>query len=229
MHGESTYKPNFTVVDDEPTSEPKPKKENNKTSNDKADFAFSSSEENLINKKRHKLRIFDPEGIYTFRHIEIGYFQSFLHAISALISLFLIIGFYYLVIADTKQVVTGIGDVSDINVLDKLAMSFIAIYGLLKIKKTLTIKVTKFDIRYRVALCANSLNRIIFNYLKLTFICSTIILTIMQVDYPDKTVSAALRIFENGVLADTLSIITWLISIIIVVKAFKYCGKGENK
>ena len=135
MNGESTYKPNFTVIDDEPTSEPKPKKENNKTSNDNADFAFSSSEENLINKKRHKLRIFDPEGIYTFRHIEIGYFHSFLHAISALISLFLIIGFYYLVIAETQQIVTGIGDVSDINVLDKLCMSFIAIYGLLKIKK----------------------------------------------------------------------------------------------
>ena len=229
MNGESTYKPNFTVIDDEPTSEPKPKKENNKTSNDNADFAFSSSEENLIKKKRHKLRMFDPEGIYTFRHIEIGYFHSFLHAISALISLFLIIGFYYLVIADTQQVVTGIGDVSDMNVLDKLSMSFIAIYGLLKIKKTLTTKVTKFDIRYRIALCANSLNRIIFNYLKLTFICSTIILTIMQVDYPNKTVSAAFSIFENGVLADTLSILTWSISIIIVVKAFKYCGKGENK
>ncbi len=110
-------------------------KKNNKTSNDNADFAFSSSEENLIKKKRHKLRIFDPEGIYTFRHIEIRYFHSFLHTISALISSFLLIGFYYLVIADTQQVVTGIGDVSDINVLDKLCMSFIAIYGLLKIKK----------------------------------------------------------------------------------------------
>ena len=229
MNGESTYKPNFTVVDDEPTSEPKPKIENNKTSNDNADFAFSSSEENLINKKRHKLRIFDPEGIYIFRHIEIGYFHSFMHVISLLIALFLIIGFYYIVITDTQKVVTGIGGVSDINVLDKLCMSFIAFYGLLKIKKTLTTKVAKFDIRYRIALCANSLNRIIFNYLKLIFICSTIILTVMQAHSPDKTVSAAFSIFENGVLADTLSIITWFISIVIVVKSFKYCGKGENK
>lgn len=228
MNGESTYKPNFTVVDDEPTSEPNPKKENNKTSNDNADFAFSSSEESLIKKKRHKLRIFDPEGIYTFRHIEIGYFHSFLHVISLLIALFLIMVFYYLVITDTQKVVTGIGDVSDINVLDKLCLSFITIYGFVKIKKTLITKVTVFDIRYRIALCANSLSRIVFNSLKLIFICLTIILMIMKVYFPDKTVSAAFSIFENGVLADTLSIITWFISIIIVVKAFKYCGKGEN-
>lgn len=229
MNGESTYKPNFTVIDDEPTSEPKPKKENNKTSNDNADFAFNSSEENLIKKKRHKLRIFDPEGIYTFRHIEIGYFHSFLHAISALISLFLIISYYRLSITETQQLVPGVGYISDLNVLDKLCMTFIALYGVIKVKSVFNVKVTPFNKRYRLALCANAFNRFVLNYLKLIVAFLVFQFLIIQVKYLDLTVGEALELTLNGTMTDTISIITWFISIIIVVKAFKYCGKGENK
>ncbi|MGK2231610.1 MAG: hypothetical protein ACI92O_000768 [Colwellia sp.] len=145
------------------------------------------------------------------------------------ISLFLIIGFYYLVITDTQQLVPGLGRVSDINVLDKLCMSFIALYGLLKIKITFSTKASNFDKRYRIALCANSLNRIALNYLKLSFFSSAIIFTIIQVEFLEISVSDAINIFANGVIADSLSIITWFISIVIVVKALKYCGKGEIK
>jgi len=229
MNGESTYKPNFTAVDAEQISESKVELKKNKKLNENTDFAFSPSEVSLIQNKRHKLRIFDPEGIYTFKHIEIGYFQSFIHTISLLISLFLIIGFYYLVITGAQQFITGIGRVSDLNVLDKLCMAFIALYGFFKIKKIFNTKVTNFDKRYQIALCANSLNRIVLNYLKLIFFFLAIVLPIRQVQYPEKTVSAALNIFENGVFADSVSIITWFISIIIVVKAFTYCGKGEVK
>lgn len=227
MNGESTFKPNFTV-DDVPTSESNLGKEYNKATSESTDFAISPSEEDLIKKKRHKLRLNDPEGVYTFRHIEIGYFHSFIHVISLLIALFLIISFYLLVIEDTQQIVTGVGYVSDINLLDKLSMSFIAVYGFLKIKSTLFTKMSKFDIRYRIALCVNALNRIIVNYLKLIFIYSTIALTSIQVYSPNQAVSDAFRVFENGVLADTISIIIWFISITIVIKAFKYCGKGED-
>jgi|GEM_PF-1719395 len=233
MDGEFTYKPNFTVVDHK-SSKFKPESKNNKQSKDNANTLEHSSvldpnEVGFIQKKRHKIRIFDPEGIYTFRHIEISYFQSFLHTLSMLISLFLIISFYYFVITDTQKFVTDLGRVSDINTLDKLCMFFIALYSLLKIKKTITTKVTNFNKRYCIAICANSLNTIVLNYLKLIFFFLVIILTIIQREYPEKTVSFAFNLFENGVLADTLSIITWFITIMIVIKAFKYCGKGEIK
>ncbi|MGK2233876.1 MAG: hypothetical protein ACI92O_003086 [Colwellia sp.] len=86
MNGESTYQQNFTVVDEE-ISNSNAETENNKqpTENAKtlqADFVLAPSEISLIQKKRHKLRIFDPKGIYTFKHIEISYFQSFLHTLS---------------------------------------------------------------------------------------------------------------------------------------------------
>ncbi len=234
MNGDPSNIPDFTIVDDEQISEAKVESENNKKSNEnigtlETDFVFNPSEVSLIQKKRHKLRVFDPKGIYTFKHIEIGYFQSFLHILSMCISLFLIIAFYYLVVTETQQFVTGLGKVSDLNVLDKLCMSFITFYVFFKIKKTFTTKTTNFDTRYRIALCANSLNRIVLNYLKLTFFFFAIIFMIILVEYPDKTVSSASDLFENGEVADSLSIITWFIFIVIVIKAFKYCGKGELK
>tara|TARA_R110001599_G_scaffold82854_2_gene222840 strand:- start:32489 stop:33193 length:705 start_codon:yes stop_codon:yes gene_type:complete len=234
MNGESTYKPNFNVVDDEPIQDPIIEPVNNKQLNEntkisESDLVLNTSEVSLIQKKRHKLRIFDPEGIYTFKHVEIGYFQSFLHAITMFTSLFLIVSFYRLIITDTQKLVYGLGYISDLNVLDKLCMTFIALYGLLKIKKTFTTKVTNFDKRYRLALCANALNSIVLNYLKLSFIFIAMALSIIEVEYPEITLSAAFNILENGLISDSLSIMTWFISIVLVVKAFKYCGKGEIK
>lgn len=234
MNGESTYKPDFITVENEQTLASDNKVEANNNENITNDLQNSSvvltdSEVKLIHKQRQKLRLFDPEGLYNFRHIEIGYFQSFLHVLSMCISLFLISGFFFSAIIDTQQLVKGVGKISDLNLLDKLCMSFIALYGLLNIKKALTTKVTNFDKRYRIAMCANSLSCIIFNYLKLKIFFMVVTLVIIKLKYPDKTVSSAVYIFENGVVADSLSIITWFIFIVIVVKAFKYCGKGKIK
>ncbi|WP_085303138.1 hypothetical protein [Colwellia polaris] len=234
MNGESTYKPDFITVENEQTLASDNKVEANNNENLTNDLQNSSadltdSEVKLIHKQRQKLRLFDPEDVYNFRHIEIGYFQSFLHVISLCISIFSIIGFSYLIINNSQQLVKGIGMISDLNVLDKLCMSFIALYSLFKIKKTLTTKATNFDKRYRIAICANSLNLIVLNYLKLSLLFLALMLTFIQVEYTDETVSSAVYIFENGVVADSLSIITWFIFIVMVVKAFKYCGKGEIK
>jgi len=234
MNGESTYKPNFTVVDDielpEPNLEEKSNSQTKETTlplEDNADL--NPNEINLIYGERHKMRLFDPKGIYTFRHIKISNFQSFLHTLSICISLLLIVNFYRLLITGSHQFVSGLGKVNNLNLLDKLSMTFIAIYGFIKIKKVVSIKVTKFYTRYRLALCANAINFIVLNYFKLSILFLALQLLIIRVKYPNKRVDIAFDLIQNGVMADTLSIITWFISIIIVIKAFKYCSVGETK
>lgn len=232
MDDESSYKTNFILIDDEKVSESDVETDNNKQSNKdnntlEKDFSFAPSELSLVKKNRKKIRIFDPEGIYDFRHIEIGYFYSLLHILSICISLPLILGSYYFAIAESQQVMPSLGEVSNLNMLDKLCMAFIVLYGFSKIKKVFTTKVTKFDIRYRIALCANSLNCIVLNHLKLLILTYAAFLMLMLSENSEKTVSAAFDIFLNGTLADTIAIISWFISIAITINAFKYCGKGE--
>lgn len=99
----------------------------------------------------------------------------------------------------------------------------------IKVKSVFNVKVTQFNKRYRLALCANAFNRFVLNYLKLIVAFLVFQFLIIQVKYLDLTVGEAIELTLNGTMADTISIITWFISIIIVVKAFKYCSKGENK
>jgi len=232
MNGESTYKPNYTMVDDEQIAKPNIETEtNNQTKKTavplKPKIELVPNEIELISSKRHKLRLFDPKGIYTFRHIEVSYYQSFLHVLSMCVSLFLIVSFYRLIITDSHQFVSGIGDVNDLNVLDKLSLWFIALYSFIKVKKAIFIKVAKFHIRYRLALCANAFNLIILNHLKLLIVLLALNLFMIQGYHPEKSVNVALDLIENGVMTDTISIFIWFLSIMIVINALKYCGKGE--
>lgn len=57
-------------------------------------LGFHVNELNFIEQHRTKLRLFDPAGIYQFRHIQLGFFQSFFQLITFIISFFFFL-FYY--------------------------------------------------------------------------------------------------------------------------------------
>jgi len=232
MNGETTYKPNYTVVDDGQIAKPNIETEtNNQTKKAavplKSKIEFAPSEIELISSKRHKLRLFDPKGIYTFRHIEVSYYQSFLHVLSMCISLFLIVSFYRAIITGSHQFVSGMGDVNSLNTLDMLFIGFIALYGFIKVKRAIFIRVAKFHIRYKLALLANAFNLIILNHVKLLIILLAFSLLMILGNYPEKLFKMNFDLIESGVMSDTQFILMCFFSNMIVIQALKYCGKGE--
>ncbi|GHB59012.1 hypothetical protein GCM10008107_05170 [Psychrosphaera saromensis] len=234
MNGNSDTEPNFVIINDTKELQSvrtleeieQTVKQSEEVVGDKY---FNKIEIELIEKLRHKLRLFDPQGIYTFRDIEIGYGQSIIHLCSLLLSLSYITFYLYglIVMTNPDEMVPGLGYVSDINVLDKLCFYFILIFTFSKIKKLTKVKVGKYSIRYKIALCANSLNRVLLDIFKLMILMFFITFTYTYT--PDITPSILIKIYLNGVVGDTISFIEWLIIIIIVVRTLKPFGEGAAK
>lgn len=220
MREESSIEPNFVLVDDENTDA-------SSTSREQIS-PITSSELEYLKRKAKKLKLFEPAEVYEFKHIEINYLHSFWHALTFICSILLFYGLAILMVLDTKVTISGVGEVSDLTVLDILGLAITTIYPLIKIKQTLTAHVTKFNKRYQLALCANAFNRVNLNYLKLLIFISALNLHILFTQDESMELGIAIEQLFNGVLYDTLSVLWWLLSIIIVVKAFKYNGKGKE-
>lgn len=233
MNGESSFEPNFVLVDEEnETDSPESDvfEQTNELSVESEDgLPVTSNELEYIKKKRKKLRLFDPAGVYDFRHVEIGYMHSLWHVLTLCCSLVLFYGLYLLNITEAKVVITGLGEVSDLSVLDMIGLTFITIYPLIKIRQILTTKASDYNKRYQLSMSANAFNFIALNIIKLLIFLSALDLAIITVTYGELPVSVALEKLSNGVVFDSFSIVLWVISMIIIVKAFKYCGKGKEE
>ena len=97
MNGESTYQPNFVINEDDKVPVEKKEFEHREetllaavTAKGDAQTELIKREVQFIEGQRKKLRLFDPQGVYFYRHITISYFQSAFHIISLLISCYLI-------------------------------------------------------------------------------------------------------------------------------------------
>jgi hypothetical protein len=232
MNGNSDADPNFVIINDskelESVSTIDEMEQRVKHSKETiGDQNFNKTEIELIEKQRHKLRLFDPQGIYNFRHIEISYGQSFVQICSLFVSLLCIAFCTYTVLMMTfpDQIVLGLGHVNDLNVLDKLCLYFLLIFTLLKVKKLIETKAGKYSIRYKIALCANSFNRVLLDTLKLTILIYFIVFIYSSINTPDISMAEFIEFYFYGVVGDTISFIEWFFTIIIVVRALKPIGK----
>ncbi|MCQ8849067.1 hypothetical protein NQT74_10790 [Alteromonas stellipolaris] len=185
----------------------------------------SDLESKFIQKARKKIRLFDPEGIYQFKGSAIPYYQSFLHLISLLVSLYLIAYYFAVIIFSELEHLDGVGNTSYLTTIDKLFMVTLAALTVFKLKKLISVKITHYDVRYKLALAANGFNRIVINLVKFSIYFLALALFIIGLDHPNETILGAFDRLGNGVIADSLTFFSWIVTTLIFVKAFKHFGK----
>lgn len=185
---------------------------------------FIPREIDFLNRHRRKIRLCDPKGVYEFRHIQQTWFQSLLQVVTMLISLACMVGIYYWGYQESKEMMVGVGEVSNltwINVIEvvmTVGIIFIAIRKLGKQAKQHPQK------RYRIAMIANAFNRMLFNNLRLMLIVFVpLIIVVMTVDPALQSIN--FERFEEGVAADLIDAMYSLVSIFICFRSFRFCGK----
>jgi hypothetical protein len=232
MNGESTYEPNFVInEEDKASTEQKEFEESLKSIppttalKDEASIKLIDREVEFIEGQRSKLRLFDPKGVYFYRHNTISYFQSAFHIISLLVSCYLI----YLLLLETsslsKEFVQGIGWVSNITLIERMAditilvVLFVQFRGLFKHQGLSALR------RYKLAMLANAINNVVINHLKLIVL---FLILMMLYFFSIGSLVEADAVFEklsNGVIADVYEALLIIISIAIIVRAFRFCNK----
>jgi hypothetical protein len=232
MNGESKYEPNFVINEEGKTSIEQQKFEDSLKSippitavKDKAQNELIKREVEYIKGKRKKLRLIDPKGVYFYRHISISYFQTAFHIITLLVSCYLI----YLLLLETsslgKEFVKGIGWVSNITLIERMAgiivlvVLFIQLRGLFKHQGLSALR------RYKLAMLANAINNVVINHLKLIVL---FLILMMLYSFSIGSLVKADAVFEklsNGVIADVYEALLIIISITIIVRAFRFCNK----
>ncbi len=177
-----------------------------------------------LHKLRKKIRIIDPASVYEYRHIKISIWSSIAQLLTLLVSVSILISFCVMNEFFAYSMVEGVGQVSNLTILDKLynyLPLFLIFISCLSLRK----KLKNADLpRYWLAMIANSFNRAVFNNIKL--ICfpllvifgSVITLSHYNLDFYSATVS-----LFNGVAYDIVVVILAVTSIIIYYRAFRFC------
>jgi len=221
--------PSFDNIKQEPpgarTDNNEAKISQNQNEQELKTFKLSDLESKFILKARKKIRLFDPEGIYQFKGSAIPYYQSFMHLISLLLSLYLITCYFALIVFSELEHLDGVGNTSDLTMIDKLFMITLAVLTVLKLKKLISVKVTHYDVRYKLALAANGFNCIVINLVKFSIYFLALALFLIGLDHPNETILGAFERLGNGVIADFLVFSSWIVTSLIFVKAFKRFGK----
>lgn len=185
---------------------------------------LNSRESKFLEKQRHKTRVFDPKGVYEFRHIKLTLFQSLLQLITMLISVSCMVGMYYLVYLNSKVEITGVGEISDITwvyvfeVLAIIVIIYMAIKDLLKRHQRNPKK------GYLLAMTANSFNRMFFNniiFFLVIFLAFAISVAIQDPTFQTLDVES----MGEGAMADFFDAICSLFFIIICFVSFRFCRK----
>ena len=207
------------------TDNNKAKPSQNQNEQELKTFKLSDLESKFILKARKKIRLFDPEGIYQFKGTAIPYYQSFMHFVSLLFSLhFIVICFAFLVISRLEYL-DGLGKTSGLTAIDKLFMVTLTALTVFKLKKLISVKITGYDVRYKLALASNGFNRIVVDLVKFIIFSFALTGLLMLIKYPNNAVENAFIQLSNGTLSDTIAFFSWVVTTLIFVKAFKRFGK----
>tara|TARA_R110000772_G_scaffold31158_3_gene77018 strand:+ start:740 stop:1450 length:711 start_codon:yes stop_codon:yes gene_type:complete len=233
MNGESTYQPNFVINEDDKVPVEKKAFEHREetllaavTAKGDAQTELIKREVQFIEGQRKKLRLFDPQGVYFYRHITISYFQSAFHIISLLISCYLIYECMLLGLPEGRGFVKGIGWVSNTTLLETiidifvLIVLFIQLRGLFKVHGIVGLK------RYKLAMLANSINSVVIIHLKLIILFMIIIMAYAYSLESLVQADALWKTLENGVVADVFDALFLIILAVIILRSFRFCKRG---
>jgi hypothetical protein len=232
MNGEPEYQPDFVVVK-EPTEELQQEEASLKKSPiedpiTKAKTELLSREVDFVHKQRKKLRLFDPKGVYFYRHIPISYLHSFFHLVSLGVSCLIIYLLWQESINVNEEVVKGIGEVSNTTVLEWLffIMSLIVIIRQLTVLYQL--KGADINKRYKLSMLSNAVNRVVLNHTNIFIFLLLFIGVFSLTNDSFIELEFMYEKFKNGVFADIFDAAISLLSLIILIRAFRFCGKEVN-
>ncbi len=232
MNGESAYQPDFVVVK-EPTEELQQEEVPSKKSPiedpiTKAKTELLNREVDFIHKQRKKLRLFDPKGVYFYRHMPISYLHSFFHLVSLGVSCLIIHLLWQWSLNVDEEVVKGIGEVSNTTMLDWLffIMSLIVIIRQLTVLYQL--KGADINKRYKLSMLSNAVGRVVLNHTKIFIIFFMFFGALLLFDFSLAELEVFSEMFVNGVFADIFDAAISLLSLIILIRAFRFCGKEVN-
>jgi len=185
---------------------------------------FIPSEIEFLNRHRGKLRLCDPKGVYEFRHIQQTWLQSSLQLVTMLVSIACMVSLYYLYYQGSKEIMAGIGEVSNLIWVDAFEMFMIVGIIVMTIKRLGKQAKQHPQKRYRLAMLANSFNRMWFNYFRLLLVVLILLIAANIIKYPEVAL-INFDYFEEGAVADLANAIFTLIVIFICFRAFRFCGK----
>lgn len=236
MTSESTYKPNFFINEEDNTSaEQKEFEESlksippNSVAHDETSIELIDREVELIDGQRSKFRLFDPKGVYFYRHSAISYFQSIFHFISLLLScsvIFLLIGFGY---SESQTLVKGIGWVSNITTIEKMINIFTVIFLIYQLRKLFNLQGLNGLKRYKLAMVANSINLTVINFIKVIILLSALLMFTLIISDPNENINVILSRLSNGVFFDVIHAFFSLVGVVIFILAFRFCSKGVEE
>jgi len=236
MNGESTYKPNFVINEEDKTSTEQKEFEDSLKSTPPITVVKDEVSNKLINREvefiegqRSKLRLFDPKGIYFYRHITISYFQSAFHIFSLLVSCYLILHLILFGYSENQTLVKGIGWVSNITTIEKAINFFILILFLYQLRGLFKLKGLNGLKRYKLAMLANSINVTVINLFKVSLLLFALLMVILITLDPNEKINIILSKLSNGVNADVMDAFLSLVGVVIIVRAFRFCSKGVEE
>lgn len=234
MNSESTYQPNFVINEEEKTSTENKEFEESLKSIPPESIEIKELVSNkliereieFIETQRSKLRLFDPQGIYFYRHISINYFQSVFHMISLFLSLGLIMILIIIGFSLSKGGVQGVGLVSNVTVIDKITYSLALFIIIIKLRGLFTIRGGEALNRYKLAMFANSINLVLLNLVKMfSFLLTLAVLAVLPFEgTPQKNV--VVELLSNGIISDVINVFLCIIFIVIIIRTFRFCNKG---
>lgn len=184
--------------------------------------ALNVRELDFLERERNKLRLFDPQSVYRFRHIKLGILQSCVHFLSLVVSIICLICVWYYSQSDEVNI-PGVGLVSNTTLMDdlyKYSLLLIVVSGIVALNKQL--KQTPLRL-YLLAMLANSINRAVLNLFKL-LVLSLAGFSIFVLA-SEISLSEAIAFLDNGVSADVLLAVSYFLDLLIVGFAFRFCHK----
>lgn len=232
MNGESAYQPDFVVVK-EPTEELQQEEVPLKQSPIEAPITtvkteLLNREIDFVHKQRKKLRLFDPKGVYFYRHMPISYLHSFFHLVSLVVSCLIIHLLWQESINVNEEVIKGIGEVSNITVLDWVFYILSLIVIIRQLNVLYQLKGNNINKRYKLSMLSNAVGRVVLDHTKIFIISLTFIGVLLLFNEPFIEPEVFSEMFSNGVFADIFYVAISLLSLIILIRAFRFCGKEAN-
>jgi hypothetical protein len=191
--------------------------------------ALLERETALIIKRRKKLRLISPSQYYFYRHVPIKYTHTLIQSIFMTISLLLIIITYASIYLGTMKNLPGVGEISELTIVDYVGIVFVITYTLsqcIKLFKAIGPSLSK---RYKIGMLSNAVNYFVWKQFifLLMFTISILAAIAMFIQYNASSPTDFLAVFENGVFADLLSAAYTILTIFLVIRATYYFDKKE--
>lgn len=181
-------------------------------------------EADRIEKQRKAIYFANPQEVYFNHHVKRHWSFVVLHLCLMCLSIPIILFIVYAVatkLGSDTGYVHGVGQVSDVTIIDILYMFFSLLIIVLGIKDLIKNTVLMNSKRYRLIMISNILGFIIVKHIKLCIYLMALILFVMYGNKSD--IYTAQSMLFDGAVSDSIGFLIGLYSLHILYRAFNAC------